>query len=87
MAFIAAAIWALLWQPVGRVYGWWAGAGAFVAGGFAGLLLGYLLIAWINRLKPHRHWLRTTVVFAGLLVGMIAYVGVPLWVLSMVRAV
>lgn len=86
MAFIAGAIWALLWWPVGRVYGWWPGAGAFVVGGFVGLLVGYMVMEWTNRVRPHRNWVRTVAVFAGLLVGMIAYVGIPLWVLSLVRS-
>jgi hypothetical protein len=86
MSLLAAAIWALLWWPVGRVYGWWIGAGVFVVGGFAGLVVGYFLMERINRLRPHLDWVRTTAVFAGLLIGMIAYVGIPLCVLSLVRS-
>jgi hypothetical protein len=84
-AFIGAALWAMLWWPVGRVFGWWAGAGASVGGGFVGLVLGWLLVEWINRLGPHRGWVRTAAVFAGLLVGFSAFVSLPLWVLSVVR--
>jgi hypothetical protein len=86
MSFIAAVIWALLWWPVGRVYGWWIGAGALVVGGFTGLVVGYFLMEWINRLRQQRDWVRTSAVFAGVLVGMIAFVGVPLAVLSLVRS-
>jgi hypothetical protein len=86
MSFMAAAIWALLWWPVGRVYGWWTGASAFVIGGLAGLLVGFMLMEWINRLRPHPNWVRTSAVFVGVLIGMIAYVGIPLWVLSLVRS-
>ena len=85
MAFIGGALWAMLWWPVGRVFGWWAGAGAAVGGGFVGLVLAWILVEWISRLGPHRGWVRTTAVFAGLLVGFIAFIGLPLWVLSVVR--
>jgi O-antigen/teichoic acid export membrane protein len=85
-SLIAAAIWALLWWPVGRSFGWLAGAGAFVIGGFAGLVVGYFLMEWINRLQPHRTWIRTGTAFAVLVIGMIAYVGIPLWVLSLLRS-
>jgi hypothetical protein len=84
MAVIAAAVWALLWWPVGRAFGWWAGAGATAAGGLAGLVLGWLLAEWINRLRPHRGWVRTTAESAGLVVGWLAFVGLPLWIRSVV---
>jgi hypothetical protein len=86
MAFVAAVVWALLWWPVGRVYGWWIGAGTFVVGGIVGLVVGYFLMEWINRLRPHRHWVRTLAVFAGFFIGMVAFVGFPLWILLLVRS-
>jgi hypothetical protein len=40
----------------------------------------------MSRLGPHRGCVRTTVAFVGPLVGFIAFVGIPLWVLAVVRA-
>src|SRR5690349_7129672 len=41
-AMMAAVVWAIFWWPVGRQFGWWAGAAGFASGGFAGLVIGWL---------------------------------------------
>jgi hypothetical protein len=86
MAMLAAVVWALLWQPVGRAFGWWAGAGAFLAGGAAGLLAGWLFVEWLNRLRPHDgRWVRTVAELAGVACRLAGFVALPLWVLARVR--
>jgi hypothetical protein len=87
MASLAAVVWALLWWPVGRAFGWWAGAGAMVAGAFAGLLLGWLFVERLNRLRPHDgRWGRMAVELAGVVGGLAGFVALPLWTLARVRA-
>ena len=85
LAVIAGIIWALLWWPVGRLFGAWAGVGAFVAGGLAGLVVGWLLVEWMNHLRPHTGWARTTAELGGILLGWLAFAALPLWVLALVR--
>jgi hypothetical protein len=86
MAFLAGVLWALLWWPVGRQFGWWAGAGAAVAGGFAGLMLGWILSEWLNFVRPDTGRVRTILEAAGVLFASVAFAALPLWTLSLVRA-
>ena len=86
MAVMAGALWAMLWWPVGREFGGWAGAGASVGGGFAGLILGYLFGEWREHIRPHTGRVRTIAEVAGFLLAGVAFVALPLWVLSRVRA-
>jgi hypothetical protein len=87
LATLAAVVWALLWLPVGRAFGWWVGAGAFVAGGAAGLIAGWLFGEWFNRLRPHDgRWVRTGTELAGVVCGLVGFVALPLWALALVRA-
>lgn len=86
MAVIAGALWAMLWWPVGRLFGWWAGAGAAVAGGFAGLMLGWMLSEWLNLIRPDTGRVRKTLQVAGVLLASVAFVALPLWTLSLVHA-
>jgi dipeptide/tripeptide permease len=86
LAVIAGIVWALLWQPVGRLFGWWAGAGTFVVGGLAGLVIGWLLAEWISRLRPHRNWVRTVASLTSVMLAWLAYAAIPLWVLRLLRA-
>lgn len=86
MAAIAGTLWALLWWPVGRLFGWWTGTGAAVAGGFAGLMLGWMLYEWLNLVRPDSGRVRKTLEVAGVLIASVAFVALPLWALSLVRA-
>ncbi len=83
-AVLAAVLWALLWGPVGRVFGWWAGAGALLLGGFAGLLLGWSFGEWVNRSQSHSNWFRAAAEVSAVVAGWLVFVGLPLWVRSIV---
>jgi len=49
MSMIAAVLWAFLWWPVGRQFGWWPSLGITAAGGLAGVLIGWLMMEWIDQ--------------------------------------
>jgi hypothetical protein len=83
---MAGVLCALLWWPVGREFGWWAGAAASVGAGFAGLVIGWMLGEWRERMRPHTGWARTIAEVGGFLLAWVALVVLPLWVLALVRA-
>jgi len=86
LALLAAAIWALLWWPVGYVFGWWQGLAATGVGGFAGLVLGFLYMEWLNSSGVPAGRLRVAAEVTAALLGLVAFIALPLWVLSLVRA-
>lgn len=85
MAFIAAVLWAMLWWPVGRVFGWWCGVAGCVAGGFLGLVIGFMLGEWREFMRPGVGWIRSIIEVAGFVLAWVVFVGLPIWVLSLVR--
>jgi hypothetical protein len=86
MAVMAGALWALLWWPVGRHFGWWTGAGASAAGGFAGLVIGWMLGEWRELMRPHTGRVRTVAEAIAFLLAWAVLLALPLWVLSLIRA-
>jgi hypothetical protein len=85
MALFAAALWGLLWWPVGHAFGWWQGLAAAAAGGFAGLMLGFLYMEWLNSSGVPAGRVRLAAEVTAALLGLLAFVALPLWVLSLVR--
>lgn len=77
-AFMAAALGALLWWPVGWAFAWWAALGASVLGGSVGLVLGWMWADWLNSWKPSGR-LRTAAQISATAVGWVAFIVLPLW--------
>jgi hypothetical protein len=86
MAGLGALIWASIWWLVGREFHPVAALAGVVVGGFFGLLLGWFFVELLNTVTPNQGFARTATKLAACAGGFAAFVGVPLWALSVVRA-